>query len=309
MSRISEIEQAGLVPYVVQLRYNGKKLHEIADILYKEKGFSTTVQKLSNVLIKVEKDAQKNKNTQIDKDSQENVEVAQQEPSAQDILYDNRVEVIKMYKEHYLYSAIAKAFNVKENDVIEFLSKRKKLNSDDYRQMAYMYSCGKSAQEIADYFGVNVRSIEDYLDKHGILTTSTQVISKLKENANNEEIDTAVTPRIVKDFVNFIHTIRVRYNNAIDDLQLQDNIRNNIYHELEMQEQDEAEQLDMLNRIKKVSLTRRELKDFIEIIQPLIDFLDDPRNKSVVENLGNISARIMNTLTKNENRVYFVKEE
>ena len=38
MSKISEIEQAGLVPYVVQLRYNGKKLHEIADILYKEKG-------------------------------------------------------------------------------------------------------------------------------------------------------------------------------------------------------------------------------------------------------------------------------
>lgn len=301
----SKLVTLGYMPAIVQMRYDGKTLQQIVDWLKSEHGYETSVQIVSHQLLKL-KDKMKE-------------ETKQQQPlpekpvvSPQDILYENRKEVIRMKKEFYLNSSIAKAFDVKESDVEEFLSKRKKLSSQDHRDIIYKYSQGYTPQEIADEYGVNVKSVELILSKNNVLTTSPLVMSKL--NNKNEEKELSVKtelydPSIAKNFIKFINNIELRYNMYKQDVEKFDNVRNDIYHTLELNNVSQEEQLELLDKIKQTSIERRELKDFIEVVTPIIEFLQDENNKKVIATFSNIAGRVVNNMKKMSNRVYFIRED
>lgn len=301
----SKLVTLGYMPAIVQMRYDGKTLQQIVDWLKSEHGYETSVQIVSHQLLKL-KDKMKE-------------ETKQQQPlpekpvvSPQDILYENRKEVIRMKKEFYLNSSIAKAFGVEESDVEEFLSKRKKLSSQDHRDIIYKHSQGYTPQEIADEYGVNVKSVELILSKNNVLTTSPLVMSKL--NNKNEEKELSVKtelydPSIAKNFIKFINNIELRYNMYKQDVEKFDNVRNDIYHTLELNNVSQEEQLELLDKIKQTSIERRELKDFIEVVTPIIEFLQDENNKKVIATFSNIAGRVVNNMKKMSNRVYFIRED
>lgn len=278
---------------VLQWKYDGLKLKEIAEKLKNEFNVNVSVQQISHILVNIK--------TQKD--------IEQKEKTAQDVLYENRIEVIKMKKERYIYSAIAKRFGVKETDVIEFLSKRKRLTPEQHREILYKYSQGATAQEIADEFGVNVRSIESILSKQKVLTTSTRVMARVNQNKGKEGDNDLFDPDICKEFIKFINTIQSRYEYCKEDIQKFDNVRNDIYHRLEMCDIGQEEQLSLLNQIKESSVERRQLKDFMEKAQPIIDFMSDEDNKRVLQSFANIVGMVVNNIKKMDTRVYFLREE
>ena len=71
----------------------------------------------------------------------------------------------------------------------------------------------------------------------------------------------------------------------------------------------QEQQLDLLNEIKEKSLERRKIKDFIEVVQPIIEFLNDEDNKKVIQAFGNVVGMTVNNINKLDTRVYFLREE
>lgn len=283
---------------VMQWHYDGATQMEIVKRLQDEFGVKVSQSQISNIL----RQANETKPMVV------KVKV-NTEPSAQDILYANRQEVVRMKREFYINSAIAQRFGVKESDVIEFLSKRKKLTPEQHREILYKYSQGAEPEDIANEFGVNIKTIETILSKNKVLTTSPQVMAKVKEK-QDEEIKTELyDPAICKDFIKFINNIQTRYKYYNDDMQGFDNTRNDIYHKLEMCDLTQEQQLDLLNEIKEKSLERRKKKDFMEVVQPIIEFLNDEDNKKVIQAFGNVVGMTVNNIKKLDTRVYFLREE
>lgn len=173
----------------------------------------------------------------------------------------------------------------------------------------FKHSQGVEPQQIADEYGVSVKSIEAILSKNKVLTTSPQVMAKAKEK-QDEEIETELyDPAVCKDFIKFINNIQTRCQYYNDDLQGFDSTRNDIYHKLEMCDLSQDEQLELLNQIKEKSVERRKIKDFIEVTRPIIEFLNDEDNKKVLQAFGNVVGMTMNNLKKLDTRVYFLREE
>lgn len=283
---------------VIQWHYDGATQMEIVKRLQDEFGVKISQSQISNILKRAKE------TTPMVAKIKESTE-----PSAQDILYANRQEVVRMKREFYINSAIAKKFGVKESDVIEFLSKRKKLTPEQHREILYKYSQGAEPEDIANEFGVNIKTIETILSKNKVLTTSPQVMAKVKEK-QDEEIKTELyDPAICKDFIKFINNIQTRYKYYNDDLQGFDSTRNDIYHKLEMCDLSQDEQLELLNQIKEKSVERRKIKDFIEVTRPIIEFLNDEDNRKVIQAFGNVVGMTMNNLKKLDTRVYFLREE
>lgn len=281
---------SGAIDDVLQWRYDGKTLQEISELLWTKKGIKMAYQSIWSVLKTLEKQNQKKED-------------------AQDILYKNRKDILKLKREKfYTNAAIALKYGVNEKEVEEFLSKRKKLSGDDYRDILYKSSKGISANDIADEYGVNIKTIESILSKNKVISPSPIVTSKYlkeKENLINQSYD----PEIIKNFSNFITLLQVKYKEALEELDNCNKTRNDMYHQIEMSALTQEESLKILSKIQNISLERRELKDFVELLEPLVSFLDVPENKRVLLSLCNIGEKIMSQKEKLKNRVYFIKGE
>lgn len=234
-----------------------------------------------------------------------------EEKSAYDILYENRQEVVQMKKERYANFVIAEHFGVKVDDVEDFFNKRKVITKEQHMDILKRGRLGDSAKQIAEIYGLAEYSVQLILDKAGVLTTSSRVLAKAKEDFEAEKVEevSQFSPAIIKEFTKFINTLQYKYDFAQEQIKKFDNTRNDIYHLLELEEQNELEQLELLSKIKKSSIERREYKDFVALVQPLIDFIQDDKNKKMLATLTNIAGRICNNMDKLENRVYFLREE
>ena len=282
--RIGILEKNNLLEYVKELQNNGATIEEIQEQLKNEKGLDVSKFIITNALAKCKSEAQ-------------------------DILYTNRVDIIRMRRHEFCSNIeIAQKFGVSEEDVDKFFKMRKRLSPEQHREIIYKFSQGKTYEEIADEYGVNPRSIEALVKKAGVITTSPRVMGNLVAK-NEEEMRKAVEevydPQVVKDFTHLIDNIKLRYDIYTQDLDKFNDVRNDIYHQLELGDTSVDEQLKMLDKIKATSVERRKMKDFIEATQPLIDFLNE--NSKVIASLENVAGRIMNNLQKMETRVYFVR--
>lgn len=281
---------SGAIGDVLQWRYDGKTYQEISDLLLKEKGIKMAYQSIWAVVEKLK----------IKK---------QEKVDAQEILYNNRKDVTRMKREFYSNLGIANKFGVTEQDVEEFLSKRRRLSRDDYRDIREKWYVAKVPIEvIADEYGINSKTVEQIINKQKVITSSPIVKSRYDE-IQKEALDKKYSIDTAKDFMDLIHTIGKRYEDALNEIDNYNNIRNNIYHQLELSEGTQEEKLEMLNKIQTISTDRRELKNFVETVKPLVDFLQIEKNKKVFTDL----ARILNDITLNkeklEKRVYFVRDE
>lgn len=286
---------------ILQHRYNGHTYSQICGEIEKEFGVRLSLMSIKYTLDKIQKSVK----SEIEQPEETQEETPKTE---EEILYENRYEVVRMKKEHYINYAIAKQFGVSEQSVIDFLSRRRKFTPQEYRDIIHRYSSGDSIDKIAAIYNVNSLSIERLVSKNKTITTSPLVASRIKEEPD-EEIEDIYDPAVVKQFTKFIQTVQYKYKDCVEKIEKFDNVRNDIYHKLELQETSQEEQLALLDKIKQASVERRELKDFIEVVEPLIQFLDVESNKKTVATLANIAGRICNSLENNKNRVYFVREE
>lgn len=294
----------------IQLKYKGKTLANIKDYFLQKYNIDVAIQTISAAILRTQKKLQPVDKQPVNSQSTENNNIITSPQDPQDILYENRKEVTRMKKEGYINYTIAQHFGVKEEDVIEFLSKRRKISPEDKRDILYRYSQGEDINHIANIYSINSKTVETLLNNSGkVITTSSQVMSKIAKNKEDEFKNETFDPSVIKNFINFINTVQYKYDYCLESMEKFNNVRNDIYHKLELDDIDTEEQLKLLEKIKETSVERREMKDFVEIVEPLIKFMNVPENKKSIATLANISGMISNKVKSMNTRVYFLREE
>ncbi|PLR72219.1 hypothetical protein [Bacillus sp. UMB0728] len=80
------------------------------------------------------------------------------------------------------------------------------------------------------------------------------------------------------------------------------NETNDILHVFELLDLSDDELLDYAKKLREIKQYRRRAKDFVEIIRPLRDYVNE--NKQVLKKLGNVRAETERIVARLENRQY-----
>ena len=116
----------------------------------------------------------------------------------------------------------------------------------------------------------------------------------------------------ISNFLNFIKGVDMDYVDALDGLNVQDKLTQDYLHSLELDNLKCAERSKIATKLAQNRKERRYYKDKIEIYQPIIDFLDDDKNKKVSRKLEQVLGQVRKQEKIHKNRFYIprvLKEE
>ncbi len=300
--RFTEEEKQIINRYILQGVQDGLANVVIQDKLMREQGISIAKSYIYYLISNIKKSLITNQSRASVK-SAPKMEVKKKDKytPAQKQLYYGRTKVVDMYKCGYSEWEIAQSFGVKESDVIEFLSKRKKLNEEQCREIIFKSTKGATIFELANEYGVSENVI-----KKIVLTAQKAISSEYEpEDKTKQEFDL----NVAKNFIKFINTLTTYKELCTDDAIKLDKQRQDILHELELKELTQQEKLEMLDRIAELSRQRRSAKDYNEIFEPVTEFMSDEDNMRCIKTFANKVGEAVNKMKDAETRVYFLRSE
>lgn len=289
-SIVDEFIENGKVADIIQMRYDNKTYQQIADAF----GISTsTVIKIINKVETSKPNEPKENNTNIIEETPvDKCDV--QEESAYDKLYKNRKYVVSLKKQGFLKAEIAKMMGVSDQDVFDFFDKNIKLTPTQIRELKTKYEQGADIKTLADSVGANEESLKRLLKVTSINKyENTEVI---KEN----QIDTDC----IMEFSKYINAVEYKYKNMVTDEEKVQKEMQDILHKIEFNDYEEDRAVELINEVKELRGKRREIKDFLTLTKPLIDFLNTNDNARILKAFASIAGQIHNQAISKENRIY-----
>ena len=112
----------------------------------------------------------------------------------------------------------------------------------------------------------------------------------------------------IKGFLDFIRGCEVRYKMALEVMETENKRTQDFLHAIEFEPHAE-ERSKIATRMRASRITRRESKDTIEELEPLIEFLNIPANKKAVDQLTQILGKVRKAEKYHENRTYHPRVE
>ena len=264
----------------LQLLNNGKSQKELADI------YKTSQPVICQTIKKI-----KSTNTQQVEPPQEEIKKTPYE-----ILYENRFQIVEWRKQGVYKAEIAKRMGVTDKDVFDFFDKRTRLTGKQIKEIKIAYSNGKSVEAIANQYNSPVETIKK-ICKATLVSTTNSEISE----------DIIVDLGCVSEFCKYLQQLqyKVKYTNE-DETKIEHKIQD-LLHKIEMDDCSDDEALDMVQQIKELRQQRRECKDFLNLVSPIIEFLEQEDNYKVLKDLANIAGRVNNNAYKLNDRIYFLR--
>ncbi|MBQ2871638.1 hypothetical protein IJE86_08045 [bacterium] len=280
---LEQITESGELQTLIQMRYDGKTIHEIAE------HFGVAYGTMWNTIKRIES----MKGTEEPQAQAEEIE------TPYDKLYKNRKRVVELRKQGLYNVEIAKIIGVSDQDVFDFFGKRVQLTSEQIKQIKMLYVNGRAIEDIAENFGASVETIKRIC----------------KSVIVNQEEDTSVAEQVTVDldcisqFYNLIKQIEDKATNIEEDEEKTAKKIQDLLHIVEMEDCDDKKGLEILKEIKQLRLNRRENKDYLALVEPIRTFLNDEDNLKVLKNLVNIVGQVNNKARKAGNRVYFLRTQ
>lgn len=264
----------------IQLRYDGKTQRQLAKL------FGTSQSVISTTLNKIE-----NENKKKEEDLPEPL------PTPYEILYKNRRQVVALRKQGYLNVEIAKMMGVSDKDVFDFLDKRKKLTPQQIKEIKALYDKGKPVEYIANLYETSINTIK-------VLCKAT--LSSTTENTQVQD-ETITELDCISKFHQYLHQIETKAENVKNEETKIEGELQDLLHKIEIDDCSEEEGLEILKRIKVVRQHRRECKDFLLLVSPILELLKDDTIAKALKQLVNVCGRVNNKAHDLDNRIYFLR--
>ena len=212
-------------------------------------------------------------------------------------LYENRKYVVELKKQGLLNVEIAKIMGVSDQDVFDFFGKRVKLTPEQIREVKGLYDKGKSVDVIAQMYGANVETIK---------RICKVAVVKVDENTEVAD-DVMVDLDVIAKFHQWVHQIEIKASNINGEELKYERQQQDLLHRIEMEDHDDDEVLELARQIKEIRQKRRECKDFLQLVNPSIEFMNEEANAKPLRTLANLAGRVNNEAKKVGNRVYFLR--
>ena len=114
------------------------------------------------------------------------------------------------------------------------------------------------------------------------------------------------TSEHIRDFLSFIRASEARYTAAVEAMEKENKRTQDFLHAIEFEPH--AEQRSKIaTQMRASRITRRENKDAVEELEPLIDFLSVQANRKAMDQLAQILGRIRKVEKYHADRSYHTR--
>ncbi len=111
----------------------------------------------------------------------------------------------------------------------------------------------------------------------------------------------------LKQFLDFVENTKSDYQYHVEAMKKEERITQDYLHMLELSELNSRERSKIATQLAANRKNRRSHKDAVEELEPIVEFFDDPRNKSVLHALSQLLGQIRKVETYHKNRFYVPK--
>ena len=104
--------------------------------------------------------------------------------------------------------------------------------------------------------------------------------------------------------LSLMQTLEMRYQANFSGVHEHDLITQDLLHKLELEQNNAVQLVQLAKQLKECRQTRRLMKDEIDRIQPLMDFMQDDQNKKAIHQLSAALGRMRTVADIQSKRVY-----
>ena len=111
--------------------------------------------------------------------------------------------------------------------------------------------------------------------------------------------------KTLSGMLSIMQNLEMRYQANFSGVHEQDLITQDLLHKLELEQNNAVQLVQLAKQLKECRKTRRMMKDEIELMQPLMDFMQDGQNKRCVHQLQEALGKMRDVSKHHENRRYY----
>lgn len=112
---------------------------------------------------------------------------------------------------------------------------------------------------------------------------------------------------ILKQFLDFIDEAKSCYDYNLEAMKNEDKATQDYLHMLELDELNCSQRSKIATKLMHNRQQRREYKDAVEELEPVIEFLNDAQNKKVINSLSHLLGQIRKVENYHKSRIYVPK--
>ncbi len=112
---------------------------------------------------------------------------------------------------------------------------------------------------------------------------------------------------ILKMFLDFVDNAKSDYNYNLEAMKNEERITQDYLHKLELDGLNCRERSKIATQLVTNRQARREYKDSVEELAPIVEFFEDPQNRKLINNMAQLLGQVRKVENYHKNRLYVPK--
>ncbi len=113
--------------------------------------------------------------------------------------------------------------------------------------------------------------------------------------------------QVLKTFLDFVDNAKSDYNFNLEAMKNEERITQDYLHKLELENLNYRERSKIATQLVSNRQARRNYKDAVEELEPIVDFFDDPQNKVLIKKMSELLGQIRKVESYHQRRFYVPK--
>ena len=113
--------------------------------------------------------------------------------------------------------------------------------------------------------------------------------------------------QVIKTFLDFVDNAKSDYNYNLEAMKNEERITQDYLHKLELEGLNCRERSKIATQLVSNRQARRNYKDAVEELEPIVDFFDDPQNKALIKKMAELLGQIRKVESYHQKRFYVPK--
>ncbi len=113
--------------------------------------------------------------------------------------------------------------------------------------------------------------------------------------------------QIIKTFLDFVDSARSEYNFNLEAMKNEERITQDYLHKLELEGLNCRERSKIATQLAHNRQARRSYKDAVEELEPIVEFFEDPKNRSVLNSMSQLLGQVRKVESYHKRRFYVPK--
>lgn len=112
----------------------------------------------------------------------------------------------------------------------------------------------------------------------------------------------------ISDYLAFVEAARIDYWYCVEAMKKEENKTQDYLHKLELEDLTYHERSRVAAELIENRKARRNYKDAVEELEPIIKFFEEPQNSNVIKRLTHLLGQVRKVESKHQNRFYIPRE-